>query len=650
MRNPVILLLIAASAALGVTGVARRTPDIPESNVVGRPVQQHADGYTSSDTCQSCHPSQFDSWHASYHRTMTQVATPQTAIPDFDGQTIADVQGKPMILRERGTQLWAEFDDPDSAEPLERRPRIEREVTMITGSHNQQIFWYATGHDRVLGQLPAAYLVQERRWIPRRMAVLHPPSQLPLSETGHWNSTCIACHATHGKPQFDTPFGSQPIQVQSVQTTAAEFGIACESCHGPGEAHVRANRNPLRRYQLHFTGAADTTIVQPARLDSARTSQVCAQCHSVWEFYDAEGERVANAAGLPFRPGDRISDSRFVAQPTQNIESPTMKALLADDSRFIRDAFWADGIVRVSGREYNGLIDSPCYRNATSTDRKLSCLSCHALHKDNDDARTLAEWADDQLSVVKADPKNPSGDALAKDNAACLQCHGPLRANVSAHSHHAADSPGSVCYNCHMPYTTYGLLKTIRSHTIVNPTVRESVDAGRPNACNLCHLDKTLTWTGDALQRWYGTAPVSLGADEQGVAASILWLLTGDAGQRAIVAQAMAWPPAQRASGVDWIAPYLAQLLDDPYDAVRLGAARSLKSLPGFATASFDVAGPPAARRQAQLRTMSTWDQVRVRPGRASPELLMTPGGDVDIPGVLALLKQRNNKAMLLRE
>jgi hypothetical protein len=219
LRNPVVLLLIAVSAALGVTGVARRTPNLPESDVAGRPVQQHEDGYTSSDTCRSCHPSQFDSWHASFHRTMTQVATPQTAIPNFDGQTIADVQGK--------------------AEPPERRPRIDREVTMITGSHNQQIFWYATGHDRVVGQLPAAYLVQEQRWIPRRMAVLHPPSQQPLSETGHWNSTCIACHATHGKSQFDTPFGSRPIQMQSVQTTAAEFGIACESCHGPGLGVLR---------------------------------------------------------------------------------------------------------------------------------------------------------------------------------------------------------------------------------------------------------------------------------------------------------------------------------------------------------------------------------------------------------------------------
>jgi len=582
---------------------------------------------------------------------MTQVATPETAIPRFDGQTIASVQGRPMVLRERGIELWAEFDDPDSAEPPERRPRIDRQVTMITGSHNQQIFWYATGHDRVLGQLPAAYLVPEQQWIPRRMAVLHPPSQGPLSETGHWNSTCVACHATHGKPEFDTPFGSQPIEAQSVQTTAAEFGIACEACHGPGEAHVRANRNPLRRYQLHFTRAADPTIVQPARLDSARTSQVCGQCHSVWEFYDAAGERLANNDGLPFRPGDELSRTRFVAQPTQNIESPTMKALLADDSRFIRDAFWADGIVRVSGREYNGLIDSPCFRNATNSERKLSCLSCHSLHKSSDDPRSVKEWADDQLSVVKSDSKSRADDALAKDNAACLQCHASLGTNVSAHTHHPENSQGSLCYNCHMPYTTYGLLKTIRSHTITSPTVSESVDAGRPNGCNLCHLDKTLVWTTDALQRWYGAAPVPLGTtDQRDVAASVLWLLTGDAGQRAIVAQAMAWKPAQQASGTDWIAPYLAQLLDDPYDAVRFGAARSLRSLPGFANVSIDVVAPSAARRQAQLQTMSTWDRVRTRPGRATPELLMTPAGELDVPRVLALLRQRNTRSMLLRE
>jgi hypothetical protein len=576
---------------------------------------------------------------------MTQVASPATAIPSFDNQTIDAVHGRPMVLHERSGQLFAEFDDPDSGLPPEGRPRIERQVTLITGSHNQQVFWFGTGQQRLLGQLPGAYLVREQRWIPRRMAVLHPPTEQPLSETGHWNSTCIACHSTNGKPQFDTPFGSQPLETQSVQTTAAEFGIACESCHGPSEAHVAANRNPIRRYLLHLSGDSDSTTVQPARLQPKVASQVCGQCHGVWEFYDQAGERRANSAGLPFRPGDELSATRFVAQPTVNAGSETMKALLADDSRFIRDAFWPDGIVRVSGREYNGLLESPCYRDATQANRTLTCFSCHALHKEDADSRSMGEWADDQLAVATV-----QGGGPREGNGACLQCHEALGQNLAAHTHHEAGSTGSACYNCHMPYTTYGLLKTIRSHTVGSPSVRESVETGRPNACNLCHLDRTLAWTAESMRQWYGTPDVALGDDEQRVAASLLWLLKGDAGQRAIVSQAMAWTAAQQASGADWMAPYLAQLLDDPYDAVRFGAARSLKSLPGFDRFEVDSTAPPPARRQAQLQTMANWDRVRPRPARSSSELLMTPAGDVDIPRVLALLKQRNNRGMLLRE
>jgi hypothetical protein len=326
-----------------------------------------------------------------------------------------------------------------------------------------------------------------------------------------------------------------------------------------------------------------------------------------------------------------------------------MKMLLADDSRFIRDAFWADGVVRVSGREYNGLIESPCYRNATDARRTLTCFSCHALHKDDRDPRPLSDWADDQLEPLARDASAP-GASPTSGNGACLRCHEPIAANLQAHTHHDVRSAGSSCYNCHMPYTTYGLLKTIRSHTIGSPSVGESIATGRPNACNLCHLDRTLGWTNDALQRWYGIVPSALPEDEQQVAASIRWLLQGDAGQRAIVSQAMAWPPAQQASGTDWMAPYLAQLLDDPYDAVRYGAARSLRSLPGFATATIDFTASPSDRRQAQLRTMATWDAVRTRPGRADATLLMTAAGELDVPRVLALLRQRNNRPMLLRE
>ena len=650
--NRILIVLVAASAMAGVAAVFSK-PALPsESSITDRPIQVAEDGYVSSQTCKACHPNQYSTWHASYHRTMTQVAAPETVVADFGGITVDGVHGRPMRLNRRGDAFWAEFDDPDSSVRPEERSRIERQVVMITGSHHQQVYWYATGRNRLLGQLPGAYLIRERRWIPRRAAVLHPPTDPPFSETGHWNSTCIACHATFGKPQFDTPFGSQPIGTQTVQTTAAEFGIACEACHGPAAEHVARNRNPLRRYGLHLSSSADPTTTKPDRLLTDRSSEVCGQCHGIWEFFNREDERAANSRGLPYRPGDELARTRFVARPTINRDSPAMQTLLADDSGFLIDSFWPDGKVRVSGREYNGLIESPCFqagrageaprladaRSGQAGEKRLSCFSCHSMHKADDDARPLRDWADDQLGVGM------------DGNRACLQCHEKFGANLTAHTKHAADSSGSSCYNCHMPYTTYGLLKTIRSHTISSPSAAETVDAGRPNACSLCHLDKTLEWTADALSRWYGIQKPALEEDDRTTAASVLWMLRGDAGQRAIAAQAMAWPPAQMASGTAWMPPHLATLLDDPYDAVRFIAIRSLRSLPGFGDFQYNFVAPPQDRRQAQLRTMAAWDRAKISAGVMPGQTLVRSDRSLDVENVLRLLKSRNTRRVLLRE
>ena len=42
----------------------------------------------------------------------------------------------------------------------------------------------------------------------------------------------------------------------------------------------------------------------------------------------------------------------------------------------------------------------------------------------------------------------------------------------------------------------------------------------------------------------------------------------------------------------------LAELLDDPYSAVRFVAHRSLRTLPGFGNYDYDFLAPPAERRQ----------------------------------------------------
>ena len=631
--------LLAVTAIFAWGWLSDDVSRTPERAISDRPIQIAEDGYASSQACQACHPGQYAAWHASYHRTMTQVVTPETVVADFDGVRVDAVDGRPMFLEHRGRELWAEFDQPDWNGKGSAPPRISRRVVMTTGSHQQQIFWYSTGHDRVLGQLPAIQLVPERRWIPRRSATMHPPGLSMFSESGSWNGVCVQCHTTEGRPEFNTPYGSEPLFSQKVDTRAVEFGISCEACHGPGEAHVRSNASPMRRYALHLTGRADRTIVQPLRLNPRRSSEVCGQCHSLWEFYDQAGERQANAGGLPYRPGDDLSKTRFIVQPTENMDAPTMKALLADDPGFVSSIFWSDGMVRATGREYNGLLDSPCYKNSKEDARTLSCFSCHTMHRTADDTRPLNEWATGQVA-----PR-------AEDNGACLQCHQTLGRDVPAHTRHRADSSGSSCYNCHMPFTTYGLLKTIRSHQISSPTVQATVQTGRPNACNLCHLDKTLAWSAEHLQQWYGTPVPDLSGDDRAIAASLVTLLKGDAGQRAIVSQAMGWAPAKQASGTNWMPPYLALLLNDPYDAVRYITGRSLRSLPGYQDLAYDFVASPDARLATRRQVLERWRDLRPSQGRRSdPQLLFTPEGAF-VGGVIdRLIGERDNRRVFYRE
>lgn len=632
----VAVSLMAVGVAWATLTAVRRTP--AEQAVDNRPIRVADDGFTSSSTCRACHPDQYASWRASYHRTMTQVADRESVRADFDGVTVADVHGSPMRLSRRDGRYLAAFDDPDG-DGRGTASRIEREVVMVTGSHHQQIYWYPTGRDRLLGQLPGAYLIAERRWIPRRMAVLHPPDDPVFSETGHWNGVCIDCHSTHGKSRISADLGSVPTESLRAASTAAELGIACESCHGPAQAHVAANRNPVRRYGLHRTGAADPSIVQPARLEPRRAAQVCGQCHGIWEFADGESARRARIDGLPFRPGDELHTTRFVAQPTVNGNSPTMQALLAEDTGFVRDSFWPDGKVRVSGREYNGLIESPCYVNATTAERTLTCGSCHVMHKPASDPRPLPAWADDQLR------------AEAASDTACTQCHAPIAQDVARHTRHAPDSTGSRCYNCHMPYTTYGLMKTIRSHTVSSPSVAETTDSGRPNACNLCHADKTLAWTASALAQGWGQPSSPLTPDQAQVSSTVLMALTGDAGQRVIAAEALRWAPAQQASGTWWMVPVLAQLLDDPYDAVRYSAGRTLRSLPAFEAFDYDFVAGPRQRRQRQLAAMRVWDGAAAeRQRRDGAAVLLRPDGTLQVDAMLRLVRMRDNRRVLLRE
>ena len=511
---------------------------------------------------------------------------------------------------------------------------------MITGSHHQQIYWYATGHDRALNVLPGVYLIADDRWAPRSAVVLHPPNQAVSTVDGHWNAVCLACHTTFPRTRFDTPFLSEAITEQAVDTTTTEFGIACEACHGPAAEHVRRHRNPLRRYASHLGDGPDPTIVLPTRLDPQRSSQVCGQCHSVWEFQDAAGERRANAQGFPYRPGDELRDTRFLPQPTVQRRSAELAAFVARDPAFVTGSFWPDGLIRVSGREYNGLIDSPCYKGRGRSGTHAVVL--RVPHDAQDAGRPAAgrRVGPTRTRCRRAWTATPPARSATRPWPTTWRRTRAIR----------PDSAGSTCYNCHMPYTSYGLLKAIRSHTVGSPSVAETVAAGRPNACNLCHLDRTLAWTGEALQDWYDLPSPPLTEDERTVAAGLLWAMRGDAGERALTAWALGWAPAQEASGTSWMVPHLAELLNDPYEAVRYIAYRSLRTLPGYAGVEYDYVASREERVAAALPILQGWQNSALSRRRREPELLVDADGRLRIDEFRRILHQRDNRPLFLRE
>jgi hypothetical protein len=179
--------------------------------------------------------------------------------------------------------------------------------------------------------------------------------------------------------------------------------------------------------------------------------------------------------------------------------------------------------------------------------------------------------------------------------------------------------------------------------------VEKDLAAGRSNACNLCHLDKTYKWSADKLSDWYGIERPELNRDQREVAASLLSILTGNAAERAVVSWSMGWPVAQRTSGTAWQTPFLAQLLDDPYLAIRLIARRSLRTLDGLRDLQVDVFAPLESRRAAISSIADHWYENVSESSVQRSEVLFGKEG-IQIEQVERLMQQRDDSPIYLAE
>src|SRR5689334_7137614 len=128
-RGPWLLVGGAALASLPVA-LAPQTPPPPE------PIALEAgDGYASSRACRSCHPSEYSSFHDSYHRSMTEPASLASIRAPWQGDFAW--RGRRYQLFRRSDEYWVRLPDPDRSAALTRAGRplddaadVERRVLM----------------------------------------------------------------------------------------------------------------------------------------------------------------------------------------------------------------------------------------------------------------------------------------------------------------------------------------------------------------------------------------------------------------------------------------------------------------------------------------------------------------------------------------
>ena len=567
-----------------------RSGNSPQIAVPIQPKQHHAslpykggpEGYVGSDACTACHEKQHQSWHRSYHRTMTQALSTNTVRADFEDVTL-DSNGERFHLTRTNDTYWVSIDDvPTPGQPTDPTDEpVRLQLAMMTGSHHMQVFWLPGVYGNMQIGFPFTWLIEDQRWVPRHDTFIRDPNAEPVVEV--WNNVCIRCHTTGGIPKPNA-------EAKIFESEAVELGISCEACHGPGESHVAlrtAEQENGRAVSLE-----DDPIIQPANLSAERSSQVCGGCHSM-KWFDKNEQWEAH--GFRFRPGDDLNETTPIIRASNIDEQPWLHSILERNPGLLESFFWSDGMIRVSGREYNGLVESACH-----TTGQMTCLSCHSLHSSD---------PNDQLA------RNRTG------NEACLQCHESYADSITSHTHHSPNSSGSLCYNCHMPHTTYGILKAIRSHEVDSPKVSDEAATGRPNACNLCHVNQTLHWTAEYLHQWFDQAIPPLEESDRTTPAVLKHLLQGNAGQRALAAWTLGWPPARDAAGTDWQAAVLSKSLTDNYSAVRYIAGKSLIQFPGFEDFEYDFVSAPGARAESAQQAIARWRATRPPQIESNPKI-----------------------------
>lgn len=459
MRWPTLLL--AAVAVLFVC-VFSRTVSFA-SSTPGQEAGTNAQAdrgteYTGSAACERCHESEYDSWKRTLHIQMTKPIAEAKVLGDFSAGTHLQQYGRSYTMETRDGHYFITVVNG-------KRPPERFEIQYTLGARRFQGYLSRLPDGRVY-VLPVFWHNESKRWLDYK-EITPVPDDPDHDLRQIWNVTCVNCHATNLVKHFNNT-------ADTYATTWTEMGIGCEACHGPGRAHITLMSDWEKRPDskpAYDRSSSNRQLGETLKIFSPRTASprqvfdTCGYCH---------GNK--NNVFFGFKSGDRYEDY-------------ALPFLISDPipPNDPQGEFWPDGRPSRFNRP-QALTMTGCFQKGQAT-----CTSCHRMHGAGND------------HALKTQVEAPGGGHTRQSDLLCTQCH-TKGFDEPAHTHHAPESQGSRCVECHMSNVNWRLLNRRRDHTFQPPVPEMTARFGVPNACTTCHEDKSPEWAAAAMNTWYGEA------------------------------------------------------------------------------------------------------------------------------------------------
>jgi tetratricopeptide (TPR) repeat protein len=373
---PVIQTLVVCIWLLGGLG------EFPASGQEKKPAAK-IQGYAGSVSCRECHEKFYQLWSTSRHGLAMQPYTADFAMKNLTPQAKEVKIGKTSYRVDiAGETGWI----------LGRGPKgqTKYKIEHVLGGKN--VYYFLTPFPRGrLQTLPLAFDVKKKEWFDTAASGIR---HFPGAEGGQalgwldleytFNTSCYSCHVSQLTMNYD-------LKTDTYETTWAEPGINCETCHGPSEEHTRVCREAPK-------GAVpqDLKIIRTKPFTAEQHNASCSVCHAKMFFVTPT-----------FTPGDRFFDHFDLV----TLEDPD---------------FYPDGRDLGENYTYTSWRMSPCAKAG-----ELHCVKCHT----SSGRYRFREGKD--------------------ANNACMPCHKERVENAATHTHHQEGSAGNNCISCHMPMTSF---------------------------------------------------------------------------------------------------------------------------------------------------------------------------------------------------